>query len=389
MYFCFQATVIKKHIPFNQPYLTGKETTYILQAVQSKKLSGNGNFTKKCQQFFEERYGFKKCLLTSSCTDALEMATLLIEIKPGDEVIIPSFTFVSTANAFVLRGATIVFADCEAQTPNIDADKIEELITSKTKAIVVVHYAGVACNMDKIMDLAAKHNLAVVEDAAQCIDSRYKDKPLGSIGHLGAFSFHETKNIISGEGGMIVINDERFINRSEILWEKGTNRAAFWRGEVKKYEWVDIGSSFLPSEIIAAFLYAQLKSLDEIQKKRIQLWNYYYASLKPLMVEGLIRLPFIPDYATNNAHMFYILCRNNSERNGLLDFLNKNNVNAVTHYLSLHKSPFYISKHGNRKLPFSDMYSDCLIRLPFFYELQEEDIIQMGKVINSGLQELV
>jgi dTDP-4-amino-4,6-dideoxygalactose transaminase len=381
--------VIKKHIPFNKAYLAGKETEYILQAVQSKKISGNGIFTKKCQEFFEKRYGFKKCLLTSSCTDALEMAALLIDIKPGDQVIIPSYTFVSTANAFVLRGADIVFADSEENTPNLDAGKIEPLITSKTKAIVVVHYAGVACDMDKIMDLAAKHDLVVVEDAAQCIDSYYRKKPLGGIGHLGTFSFHETKNITSGEGGMIVINDERFMKRSEILWEKGTNRAAFWRGEVKKYEWVDIGSSFLPSEITAAFLFAQLESIDEIQKKRIQLWNNYNASFRPLMEEGFIRLPFIPDYATNNAHMFYILCRNYNERNGLLDFLNKNNINAVSHYLSLHKSPFYSSRHSGRELPFSDQYSDCLIRLPFYYELGEEDIIQISKCMNAGLKELV
>jgi len=264
-------------IPFNKPYLTGKEAHYLYHAVYSGKISGNGMFTQKCHNFFVQRYGFKKCLLTTSCTDALEMAAILIDIKQGDEVIMPSYTFVSTANAFVLRGATIVFADSGASNPNIDAEKLESLITPKTKAIVPVHYAGIACDMDKIMALAEKYNLFVIEDAAQAIDSYYNGRPLGSIGHLAAFSFHETKNIISGEGGMLVINDERFFRRAEIIWEKGTNRAEFFRGEVNKYGWVDIGSSFLPSEIIAAFLYAQLENLDDIQLKRKSIWNKYYS----------------------------------------------------------------------------------------------------------------
>ncbi len=255
-------------IPFNKPYLTGQETNYINQAVESGKISGNGIFTKKCQSFFEDKYGFKKCLLTTSCTDALEMAAILSNIKEGDEIIIPSYTFVSTALAFIRQGAKIVFIDSEADTPNIDVSQIESLITAKTKAIVPVHYAGVACDMDSIMDLANKYNLLVIEDAAQAIDSFYKGKPLGSIGHMAAFSFHETKNIISGEGGLLVINDERFIDRAEIIWEKGTNRASFFRGEINKYGWVDTGSSFLPSEIIAAFLWAQLENLDLIQIRR-------------------------------------------------------------------------------------------------------------------------
>ena len=363
-----------KKISFNRPYLTGKEMDYILEAVNSLKLSGNGMFTQKCHQFLESKYGFKKCLLTTSCTDALEMAALLIDTKAGDEIIIPSFTFVSSANAFVLRGAKIIFADSEEKTPNIDAEKIEALITPKTKAIVVVHYAGVACDMSRIMNIANKNNLFVIEDAAQCIDSFYNGRSLGSIGHFGCFSFHETKNIISGEGGMLTINDERFLSRAEIIWEKGTNRAAFWRGEVKKYEWVDMGSSFLPSEIIAAFLFAQLEQLDEIQAIRKKLWQKYYNGLKSFSEKGFIKLPVVPDYATNNAHLFYIVCRNNKERTGLLEYLNQNGIAAVSHYISLCNSPFYKDKHDGRKLVNADMYSDCLVRLPFYNTLEENNI---------------
>src|SRR5665213_2029360 len=324
-------------IPFNKPYLTGHETEYIEQAVKSGKISGDGIFTKKCHQFFESKYGFKKVLLTTSCTDALEMAAILLNIQEGDEVIAPSYSFVSTVNAFVLRGAKIIFADSESLTPNIDADNIESLITPKTKAIIPIHYAGISCDMDKIMNLAKKYNLFVVEDAAQAIDSYHNGKPLGSIGNLAAFSFHETKNVISGEGGMLVINDDRFIKRAEIIREKGTNRSAFFRGEVDKYNWVDIGSSFLPSDIIAAFLFAQLENLDTIQKKRNQIWQLYYNGLKPLQDKGLIQLPFIPDYSTNNAHIFYLVCKNANDRIGLINTLNKEGINAVFHYLSLHQ----------------------------------------------------
>ena len=279
-------------IDFNRPHMTGNELEYIRQAVEeNKKISGNGAFTKRCQQFFEQRYGFKKCLLTTSCTDALEMAAILCDIQPGDEVIVPSYTFVSSALAFVRAGAKIVFADSMERNPNIDAEKIEELITPRTKVIVPVHYAGVACDMERIMEIANRHGILVVEDAAQAIDSYYKGRPLGSIGHLAAFSFHETKNIISGEGGMLVINDERFIRRAEIIWEKGTNRAEFFRGEVNKYGWCDIGSSFLPSEIVAAFLWAQLEQLDNIQDKRKALWSHYYELLKPLADTGRFRHP--------------------------------------------------------------------------------------------------
>ncbi|HCC70924.1 MAG TPA: dTDP-4-amino-4,6-dideoxygalactose transaminase [Bacteroidales bacterium] len=362
-----------KKIPFNKPYLTGKEAHYIYQAVYSGKISGNGYYTKLCQKFFEEKYGFKKTLLTTSCTDALEMSAILVDIKPGDEVIIPSFTFVSTAVTFFRQGAKIVFADSGSDNPNIDADKLEELITPATKAIVPIHYAGIACDMDKIMELARRYNLFVVEDAAQSIESFYKGKPLGTIGHLSTFSFHETKNVNAGEGGLLGINDERFLKRSEIIWEKGTNRAEFFRGEINKYGWVDIGSSFLPSDIIAAYLYAQLENLLEIQRKRVELWNKYYIELKILDDQGLIMLPKLPAEATNNAHMFYLVCRTGDERDRLIAYLKDLGINAVFHYLSLHKSPFYAERHDGRTLENSDRYTDCLLRLPMYYEFSLDE----------------
>lgn len=360
-------------IPFNKPYLTGKETEYIKEAVASGKISGDGVFTKKCHDFFEKKYGFQKVLLTTSCTDALEMAAILLNIKEGDEVIAPSYTFVSTVNAFVLRGAKIVFIDSDIENPNINAELIEKNITKKTKAIIVVHYAGIACDMEYVMNIAQKHNLFVVEDAAQAIHSYYKDKPLGSIGHLAAFSFHETKNIISGEGGMLVINDEQFIERAEIIREKGTNRSKFFRGEVDKYGWVDIGSSFLPSDIIAAFLYAQLENLDDIQAKRKQIWNTYYNALRPQKEENNLTLPLIPLYATNNAHLFYIVCNSLQERSLLIEYLKKQKIMAVFHYLSLHKSAYYSEKYQGKPLANADRYSDCLLRLPMFYELTSDE----------------
>lgn len=378
-------------IPFNKPYLSGNENHYIYQAVASGKISGDGLFTKRCHEFFETKFGFRKCLLTTSCTDALEMAAILINIEAGDEVIMPSYTFVSTSNAFVLRGAKIIFADSDLQNPNINVTELEALITPKTKAIVPVHYAGIACDMDAIMDLANKYNLFVIEDAAQAIDSYYTDKngitkPLGSIGHLSAFSFHETKNIMAGEGGMLVINDEQFIARAEIIREKGTNRSAFFRGEIDKYGWVDMGSSFLPSDIIAAFLFAQLENLDNIQNKRREIWNYYNSELQSLSKNGHIELPYIPNFASNNAHMYYIVCNNIDERQGLINALKKFNILSVFHYLSLHKSPFYISKHDGRELPNSDLYSDCLLRLPMFYELTENDLMLITKTISEYFQ---
>ncbi|HMQ67490.1 MAG TPA: dTDP-4-amino-4,6-dideoxygalactose transaminase [Ignavibacteria bacterium] len=364
----------KRKIGFNKPYLTGKETEYILESVQTRKISGDGIFTKKCHGFFEKRYGFEKVLLTTSCTDALEMAAILLEIKPGDEVIAPAYTFVSSVNAFVLRGAKIVFCDSEEGTPNIDIQKIESLITDKTKAIVVVHYAGIAVDMDPLMEIAEKNNLYVVEDAAQSVDSFYKGRPLGSIGHLAAFSFHETKNVISGEGGMLVINDGTFSGRAEIIREKGTNRSAFFRGEVDKYGWVDIGSSFLPSDIIAAFLYAQLENLEDIQKKRKHIWEYYYKNLSGLAEKGYLRFQKIPEYATNNAHMFYILCRTPEDRSGLIKHLKSKGIDAVFHYLSLNKSKFYKDKNGDNEFKYSDFYTEHLLRLPFYYELTDEDL---------------
>jgi dTDP-4-amino-4,6-dideoxygalactose transaminase len=362
-----------KVIPFNKPYLTGKETIYIEDAAKRGKLSGDGYYTKKCQSFFEEKYGFKKVFLTTSCTDALEMAAILLDIQQGDEIIIPSYTFVSTANAFILRGATIRFADSHLEHPGMDEDNIETLITPNTKAIVVVHYAGIACDMDKITALAKKYNLYIIEDAAQAIDSFYKGKALGSIGHFAAFSFHETKNIISGEGGMLVINDEQFIQRAEIIREKGTNRNKFFRGEVDKYNWVDIGSSFLPSEITAAFLLAQIEQMDFIQQKRRMLWNTYYNELQILKHKGII-LPTIPDFASNNAHAFYLICNNLKERDALIQHLKTDNIIAVFHYLSLHDSLYFKEKHDGRILLNADKFSDCLVRLPLYFELTQKDI---------------
>ena len=367
-------------IPFNKPYLTGKEMHYMYQAVYSGKISGNGMFTQKCQKYFEERYGFKKALLTTSCTDALEMCAMLADIKQGDEVIIPSYTFVSTALAFVRQGAKIVFSDSRSDHPGMDENKIEELITSKTKAIVPVHYAGIACDMDKIMFIANKYNLLVIEDAAQAIDSYYKGRPLGSIGHMAAFSFHETKNINSGEGGLLAINDARFTNRSEIIWEKGTNRAEFFRGEVNKYGWVDIGSSFLPSEIIAAYLWAQLENLDNIQRRRIEIWQQYYNGLREWAMRNDVALPVIPNYATNNGHMFYLVCKSGDQRDRIISHLKNNGIYAVFHYLSLHKSDYYKSFCTENNLYFSDNYTDCLVRLPMFYELTCEDV---KKIVNT------
>lgn len=372
-------------IPFNKPFLTGKEAHYMYQAVYTGKLSGNGIFTKKCQQFFEEKYGFKKCILTTSGTDALEMAAILCDVKPGDEVIVPSYTFVSSALAFVRQGARIIFADSCGNNPNIDADKIEQLITDKTKVIVPVHYAGVACDMDKIMDIANRHHLFVVEDAAQAIDSYYKGRPLGGIGHFGCFSFHETKNVTAGgEGGMLCVNDERFIRRAEIIWEKGTNRAEFFRGMVNKYGWVDTGSSFLPSEINSAFLWAQLESLDEIQARRKSIWKMYYEGLKDLADKGFFTMPNMPDYATNNAHMFYLVCRNLDQRTKLISYLKEKGVLAVFHYLSLHLSDYYGSIEKNiPSLPYCDRFADCLVRLPMYFELSNEEV----QAVISGIKE--
>lgn len=366
----------REMINFNKPHLTGKEAHYMYQAVFNCKLSGNGDFTKKCQSFFEQRYGYKKAILTTSGSDALEMAAILCNINPGDEVIVPSYTFVSSALAFVRERAKIVFADSCANNPNIDPDKLEELITPKTKAIVVVHYAGIACDMDKIMDIAHRHGILVVEDNAQGLDSFYKGRPLGSIGDLGCISFHETKNITAGgEGGLLIVNDEQYTRRAEIIWEKGTNRAEFFRGMVNKYGWVDTGSSFLPSEVNAAFLLAQLEELDTIQNRRKMLWDIYHEELAPLAVKGYFTLPDIPGYATNNAHMFYIVCRNIDERSALISFLKDNGIQACFHYLALHRSEYYTTHYTERpELPNCDRFADCLVRMPMYYELKEDEV---------------
>lgn len=363
-----------KKIPFNKPYLHGRELVYIAESVASGKISGDGLFTRKCHDFFEEKYNFNKVLLTTSCTDALEMAAILLNIQPGDEVIAPSYTFVSTVNAFVLRGAKIVFADSYPDHPNIDPKQIEALITPRTRAIVVVHYAGVACDMDVITSLADKHNIPVVEDAAQAIDSFYKLRPLGSIGCLSTFSFHETKNIISGEGGLLVINDKQYVQRAEIIREKGTNRSSFFRGEVDKYGWVDIGSSFLPSDIIAAYLYAQLEQLESIQKRRLEIWHRYLQALAPVVGTFGIKLPSIPGYATNNAHMFYLDCANLEQRTRLIKHLDSFDIKAVFHYQSLHLSPYFRDKHDGRPLFHADHFTDSIVRLPMYFDLSNDEV---------------
>ncbi len=364
-------------IPFNKPYISGRETEYIADAVKRGKISGNGDYTKMCQNFFEERYGFPKTLLTTSCTDALEMCALLLDIAPGDEVILPSYTFVSTANAFALRGAKLVFADSRADQPNIDETEIEELITPKTKAIVIVHYAGVTCDMDAFRDICDRHDLVLIEDAAQAIDSYYLDVPLGSLGDLATFSFHETKNIISGEGGMLVINNELYKRKAEIVWEKGTNRAEFFRGEVDKYGWQDLGSSFLPSEITAAFLWAQLENIEDIQMRRLSLWEQYNDGLSAFPNRKFSR-PIIPEYATKNGHLYYILCQDIETRTELIQYLKAHGIHAVFHYLSLHSSPYYADKHDGRVLPNSDRYTETLLRLPLYYELESVE-----KIVNA------
>ena len=370
-------------IPFNKPYCSGREISYIQEVCRSTTMSGNGEFTKLCHGFFEKRYGFRKCLLTTSGTDALEMCAMLCRLQPGDEVIVPSYTFVSSAIAFLREGAFIRFADSGSEDPNITAANIEPLINERTKVIVLVHYAGVACDMDAIMALAEKHHLMVVEDAAHAIDSYYKNRPLGSIGHVAAFSFHETKNINCGEGGMLVVNDEKLVSRAEILWEKGTNRAEFYRGMVNKYGWCDMGSSFLPSEFNAAYLWAQLEQIDDIQGKRRLIWETYDQALREHLPEGF-RLAELPDYATNNYHMYYVLCPSLKVRTRLMDFLKNKGVQTTFHYLPLHSSKYYEDKHDGRELVNCDRYADTLMRLPLFYEETQEQAAQVAKLVLEG-----
>lgn len=358
-------------IPFNKPFLHGRELIYIAEAVSSGKISGDGMFSKRCQAFFEERYGWHKTLMTTSCTDALEMTALLLDIREGDEVIVPSFTFVSTANAFFLRGAKIVFADSLPDHPNIDVAQIENLITPRTRAIVAVHYAGVACDMDGLLALCTRYGVRLVEDNAHGIDSTYKGQPLGSFGVLSTLSFHETKNISAGEGGLLVINDPSLVERAEIIREKGTNRSAFFRGEVAKYNWVDIGSSFLPSDIVSAYLYAQLEVLNSIQARRIRLWERYWERLAPFSRTLGIHLPAIPEFAKRNGHMFYLECESLAARTALIEGLKVDGIGAVFHYQPLHLSPFFTDRHDGRTLPNSERFADVLLRLPLYYELTD------------------
>ncbi|MDX2191151.1 MAG: dTDP-4-amino-4,6-dideoxygalactose transaminase [Bacteroidota bacterium] len=375
-------TIAMITIPYNKPYITGNEQKYIAESLQSGKMSGDGPFTKKCTQFLEQKYGYNKVLLTTSCTHALEMASLLADIKEGDEVILPSYTFVSTANPFILRGAKLVFVDSMPNHPNMDASKIEGLITNKTKAIVPVHYAGVSCDMDTIMGIADKYNLVVIEDAAQGIHASANQIPLGKRGHMAAFSFHDTKNIICGEGGMLVINDKKLHKRAEIIREKGTNRSAFFRGEVDKYGWVDVGSSYLSSDILAAFLYAQLEKIDEIHSLRHKIWNQYQSAFAHLYASKKLVKPTDFAHCQHNAHIYFLLTNSLEERTNLVNHLRDNGIAAPFHYLSLHKSSYYHDKYTGPELPNSDFYTDCLVRLPLWPDMTSD---QVQKVINEVL----
>lgn len=372
-------------IPFNKPPYTGNEEKYVIESMKSSKISGDGEFTKKCHKWFEEKLNCKKALLTTSCTHALEMAAILLDIKEGDEVIMPSYTFVSTANAFVLRGAKIVFVDIRPDTMNIDETKIEEAITSKTKVIVPVHYAGVACEMDTIMDIAKRHNLFVVEDAAQGMMSSYKGKALGTIGHLGAFSFHETKNYTSaGEGGLLLVNDDRFIQRAEIIREKGTNRSLFFRGMVDKYSWVDLGSSYLMNDVSAAYLWGNLEKADEINQNRLNTWQKYYDGLKELEERRLIELPTIPNGCIHNAHMFYLKVKDLEERTKFIEYLKANDILTVFHYVPLHSAPAGLNFGRFDGVDnFTTKESERLIRLPMYYNISDSDISKMLMIIKQ------
>lgn len=371
-------------IPFNRPPYVGREEQYIREAIQSHKICGDGSFTRRCNTWIEENTGTEKALLTTSCTSALEMAALLCNIKPGDEVIMPSYTFVSTADAFVLRGAKIVFVDIRPDTMNIDEALIEAAITEKTRAVVAVHYAGVGCEMDTIMDIAKRHALYVVEDAAQGVNAFYKGKALGTIGDFGCYSFHETKNYSMGEGGAILIKDRDNVEMAEIIREKGTNRSKFFRGEIDKYSWVEAGSSYLPSELNAAYLYAQLEIADEMNEKRLASWKQYYAELKDLAEKGCIELPFVPDECKHNAHMFYIKTRDLEERTGLIRYLKEKDIGAVFHYVPLHSSEAgrkYGRFHGEDK--YTTKESNRLVRLPMFYGLTEDEISFVTEAVRN------
>jgi dTDP-4-amino-4,6-dideoxygalactose transaminase len=376
-------------IEFNKPFVAKNEEQYVIEAIAKGDIAGDRGYTKKCQAYFESRWMFAKAMMTTSCTDALEMAALLLDIKPGDEVIVPSYTFVSTVNAFALRGAKIIFVDSEVGHPNIDVAKIEEKITKRTRVILPVHYAGNACKMDTLMQYARHFKLLVVEDAAQAINSFFIDDskvllPLGSLGTFGTFSFHESKNITCGEGGLLAINDTAYVERAEFMWEKGTNRNEYLRGEVDKYEWVDLGSSFLPSDMLSAFLFGQLECLDEIQDRRKAIWESYHTSLKQLENGGHFRLPEVPPYSTNNAHIFYLVCNSIAETTGLYKFLKAKGIETSFHYQSLHRSRYYLSNNKERvELPNCDRFANQLLRLPLHCSLSQEDIYKVVDEINN------
>jgi dTDP-4-amino-4,6-dideoxygalactose transaminase len=372
-------------IPFNRPHSSPLEMSYVAQAIQSCRLGGDGPFTKRAHAFFERRYGFRKVLLTSSCTDALELAALVAGIAPGDEVIVPAFTFVSSANAFALRGAKIVFADSEALNPNIDPAQIAQLITARTKAIVVVHYAGFCCDMRRIMRIADDAGVAVIEDAAQALDSAYHGKPAGTFGAMAAFSFHETKNITCGEGGLIVLNRKCDSRRAEIIWEKGTDRSAFLRGEVDRYGWVDVGSSFLPSELNAAFLCAQLQRIEEIQKRRRAIFERYDAILRQPLAEAGIGTPHVPGGCFGNGHAYYIVLPGRDARTALFRALQSAGIQTASHYSSLHRSRYFGARHDGRPLPHSDRYSDCLLRLPVYNGITNSQIDYVCETLLANL----
>lgn len=377
----------KQVIPFNKPFVVGKELFYIAQAVMNGSIAGDGEFTAQCQSWLENNLGCEKALLTHSCTAALEMAAILADVGPGDEVIMPSFTFVSTANAFVLRGAVPVFVDIRDDTLNLDERLVEAAITEKTKAVVAVHYAGQPCDMDALLRICEKHGLFLIEDAAQAILARDKKRALGTIGHLGCLSFHETKNVISGEGGALLINDPRLIERAEIIWQKGTNRKAFSRGEVSKYTWVDVGSSFLPSELTAAFLFAQLEHGERINKHRRTLYEKYFNVLRPLAADGLFQLPSTPDDKPANAHIFYLLMRSVEERTALIAFLRERGVNAVFHYVPLHDSPAGLRySRSSGQLPITTDVSQRLLRLPLFSDMRSRQVAHVCACITRFFQ---
>lgn len=375
---------MKYRIPFNKPFIVGKELYYIAESVLSGHIAGDGLFTKRCQEFLEEKLGVKKVLLTTSCTSALDMSAILCEVGPGDEVILPSFTFASTANAFYLRGAKLVFVDIRLDTLNIDESKIQDVITEMTKVIVPVHYAGIGCEMDIIMDIAIRHNLYVVEDAAQGVNAKYKEKYLGTIGDIGTYSFHETKNFICGEGGAITINNEKLIERAEIIREKGTNRSKFFRGEVDKYTWMDIGSSYLPSDLLSAFLYAQLENMEKISQRRTEIFNYYHQALMFLENDGFITLPKTSSDCQSNNHLFYIILKDEETRDALMNHLKSKGILAVFHYIPLHLSPVgRVIGYKEGQLPVTESISERLLRLPFYYSLQREEQAVVVNCIKS------